>query len=71
VFKTEALNVGDSVSWFAFPEGTDSAVTSWIAPMKDSDQAELAAKFVQDVTGPAGRKVFADDGFAEPNKQLG
>jgi molybdate transport system substrate-binding protein len=71
VFKTEALNVGDNVSWFAFPEGTDSAVTSWIAPMKDSDQAEFAVKFVQDVTGPAGRKVFADDGFAEPNKQLG
>jgi molybdate transport system substrate-binding protein len=65
VFKTDALNVGDTVSWFAFPEAADAAVTSWIAPMKNSDQAELASKFIQDVTGAAGRKVFADDGFAE------
>ena len=65
VFTTDALNVGDNVSWFAFPEAADAAVTSWIAPMKDSDQAELATKFVQDVTGAAGRKVLADYGFDE------
>lgn len=68
VFKTDALNVGDNVSWFAFPEAADASVTSWIAPMKDSTQAELAAKFIHDVTGAAGRKVFADNGFAEPAK---
>jgi molybdate transport system substrate-binding protein len=68
VFKTEALNVGDNVSWFAFPEAADAEVTSWIAPMKNSDQPELATKFVRDVTGATGRKVFADDGFTEPNK---
>jgi molybdate transport system substrate-binding protein len=71
VFKTDALTAGDSVSWFAFPEAADATVTSWIAPMKNSNQAELATKFILDVTGPTGRKVFADDGFAEPNKQLG
>jgi molybdate transport system substrate-binding protein len=70
VFKTDALNVGDAISWFAFPEAADAAVTSWIAPMKNSDQAELAKKFIQDVTGAAGRKVFADDGFAEPNMRF-
>ena len=70
VFKTDALNVGDNVSWFAFPEAADATVTSWIALMKDSNQAELATKFIQDVTGAAGRKVFADDGFAEPNKKF-
>jgi molybdate transport system substrate-binding protein len=68
VFKTDALNVGDTVSWFAFPEAADAAVTSWIAPMKNSDQAELSSKFIQDVTGAAGRKVFADGGFAEPHQ---
>jgi molybdate transport system substrate-binding protein len=68
VFKTDALNVGDTVSWFAFPEAADAAVTSWIAPMKNSEEAELASKFIQDATGAAGRKVFADDGFAEPNQ---
>lgn len=66
VFKTEALNIADNVSWLDFPESADAAVTSWIAPLKNSDQGELAAKFIQDVTGPAGRKVFADDGFASP-----
>jgi molybdate transport system substrate-binding protein len=70
VFKTDALNVGDNVSWFEFPEAADATVTSWIAPMKDSDQAELAMKFIQDVTGATGRKVFAEDGFAEPSKKF-
>jgi molybdate transport system substrate-binding protein len=68
VFKTDALNVGDTVSWFAFPEAADAAVTSWIAPMTNSEQAGLASKFIQDATGAAGRKVFAADGFAEPNQ---
>jgi molybdate transport system substrate-binding protein len=70
VFKTEALTGGDNVSWHAFPESADATVTSWIAPMKDSDQAELAKKFIQDVTGAAGRKVFTADGFAEPNAKF-
>jgi molybdate transport system substrate-binding protein len=70
VFKTEALNVGDNVSWFAFPEAADATVTSWIAPMKDSDQAELAIKFIRDVTGPAGRRVIADNGFTEPTEKF-
>jgi molybdate transport system substrate-binding protein len=71
VFKTDALNVGDNVSWVSFPEAADAAVTSWIAPLKNSDQAELAAKFIQDVAGSTGRKVFAEDGFAEPNEKFG
>ena len=70
VFKTDALNAGDSVSWFAFPEAADATVTSWIAPLKDSDQAELAKKFVQDVTDAASRKIFAEAGFAEPNEKF-
>ena len=68
VLTTDALSVGDNVSWFEFPEAADAAVTSWIAPMKNSDQPELATKFIQDVTGAFGRKVFADAGFTEPNK---
>ena len=65
VFTTDAMSVGDNVSWFAFPGAADAAVTSWIASMKDSDQAALATKFVQDATGAAGRKVFTDAGFDE------
>ena len=70
VFKTDALNAGDNVSWFAFPETADATVTSWIAPLRGSDQAELAKKFVQDVTAAASRKIFADAGFAEPNEKF-
>jgi molybdate transport system substrate-binding protein len=70
VFKTDALNVGGNVTWFAFPEAADAAVTSWIAPVRNSNQAELAAKFIHDATGDGGRQVFADHGFAEPNKKF-
>jgi len=70
VFKTDALSAGDGISWFAFPESADATVTSWIAPLKDSDQAELAKKFVQEVTGVTARKVFTDAGFAEPNEKF-
>ena len=70
MFKTDALNVGDNVSWFAFPEAAGATVTSWIALMKNSDQAELATKFILDVTGATGRKVLADDGFAESDKKF-
>jgi molybdate transport system substrate-binding protein len=70
VFKTDALSVGDNVSWFAFPESADAAVTSWIVPLKDSSQAVLANKFIQVVTGAAGRKVFEDAGFSEPSEKF-
>jgi molybdate transport system substrate-binding protein len=71
VLKTDALSAGDDISWFEFPEAADAVVTSWIALMKNSDRAGLAAKFINDVTGPAGRKVMADDGFAEPVTSYG
>jgi molybdate transport system substrate-binding protein len=70
VFKTEAISVGDSVSWFAFPEAADASLTSWIAPIKGSDQPQLASKFIEDVTSAAGRKALADGGFVELNKRF-
>jgi molybdate transport system substrate-binding protein len=70
VFKTDALNAGDNVSWFAFQEAADATITSWIAPLKNSDQAELARKFVQDVTDAASRKIFVDAGFGEPDEKF-
>jgi molybdate transport system substrate-binding protein len=70
VFKTDALNAVGNLSWYPFPEADEAEVTSWIAPLKNSDQAELAAKFVQAVSGPTGRKVFTDDGFAEPMRKF-
>jgi molybdate transport system substrate-binding protein len=70
VFKTDALSAGDDVSWFGFPESSDATVTAWIAPLKDSDQAELAKRFVHEATGVSARKIFADAGFAEPNEKF-
>ncbi|MFG1932322.1 molybdate ABC transporter substrate-binding protein [Mycobacterium sp. NPDC048908] len=70
VFQPDAMSSGDSVSWFAFPESAGAEVTSWIAPVKDSQQETLAGKFIQDVTGPAGRKVFAEAGFTEPKEKF-
>jgi molybdate transport system substrate-binding protein len=70
VFKTDALNGGEKVSWFAFPEAADATVTSWIAALKSSDQPELAAKFVTDVTSDAAKKVFSADGFGQPDKKF-
>lgn len=66
VLKTEALSAADNISWFDFPEAADAVVTSWIALMKNSDRADLATKFINDVTGPAGRKVMTDAGFSDP-----
>ena len=66
VLKTDALRAGDNVSWVEFPEAARAVVTSWIALIKNSDRADLAAKFVNDVTGPAGRKAITDAGFADP-----
>lgn len=70
VLQTTALSVGDNISWSQFPQAADAMVTSWIAPLKGSEQAELVTKFMQDVTGAAGRKVFAVDGFSEPGKKF-
>jgi molybdate transport system substrate-binding protein len=68
VLRTDALNAGDNVSWFAFPESDDAVVTSWIGLLKESNQAQLAMKFIQDVTGATGRRIITNDGFAEPVK---
>ncbi len=66
VYTTDALDAGDNISWFNFPESADSANTYSIALMRDSDQTQLATKFIKLVTGDTGRKILGNDGFAEP-----
>lgn len=65
VFMADALNAGDNVSWFALPEDSDG-VTSWITVIKGSVEGHEAAQFVQEVTGASGRRILAQDGFAQP-----
>jgi molybdate transport system substrate-binding protein len=66
VFMTDALGAGDNVTSFPLPD-TD-AVTSWIAVVKGTDQERGAALFVQEVTGPRGKQILADNGFSPPPK---
>lgn len=66
VYTTEALNAGDNISWFNFPESSDAANVYSIGLMKDSDQAQLATKFINLVTGDTGRAILRSAGFAEP-----
>lgn len=67
LFMTDALLAGNSASIIELPGDVDD-VTSWITTMKDSGLSSEAARFVQDVTGPTGKRILQDDGFLEPQK---
>lgn len=67
VFMTDVLAAGDKVSWFAL-SGQEDSVTAWIAVLKASKQERAAEMFVDEVTGPNGAKVLANDGFGQPQK---
>jgi molybdate transport system substrate-binding protein len=67
VFMTDALSAGDNVAYFALPEDV-GAITSWITVIKGTDQPRGAGLFVQEVTGPSGKQILADDGFTDPPK---
>jgi molybdate transport system substrate-binding protein len=64
VFMTDALGAGDNVTSFPLPDA--DAVTSWIAVVNGTNQERGAALFVQEVTGPSGKQILADDGFTPP-----
>ncbi|MCT7657411.1 molybdate ABC transporter substrate-binding protein [Mycobacterium sp. CPCC 205710] len=66
VYVTDAIGAGDKVTAVAFPESAGATNTYPIAQLKDSENAPAAAKFVELVTGEAGRKVLSAGGFAEP-----
>jgi molybdate transport system substrate-binding protein len=66
VYTTDALNAGDNIAWFDIPEAADAANTYSIALMKNSQQAQLAAKFIKLVTGDTGRTILGRAGFTEP-----
>jgi molybdate transport system substrate-binding protein len=66
VYTTDALTAGDNISWFNFPESAVAASLYSVGLMKDSDQAPLARKFINLVTGNTGRAILRSAGFAEP-----
>jgi molybdate transport system substrate-binding protein len=65
VYTTDALNAGDNVTWFNFPEASSARNTYSAALLKDSDHAALAAKFINLVTGAACRQILSKAGFIE------
>ena len=66
VYVTDAAAAGGKVTAVAFPESADAVNTYPIAVLRDSANPEAARRFVDLVTGPAGREVLAAAGFAAP-----
>ena len=66
VYVTDVLGAGDKVTGVPFPEAAGAVNTYPIAVLKQSQNPELARKFADLVTGEAGQKVLAADGFAKP-----
>jgi molybdate transport system substrate-binding protein len=66
VYVTDIKAAGDKVQGVTFPESSAAVNTYPIAPLRDSENADLAKEFVDLVTGSDGQSVLADAGFAKP-----
>ncbi len=66
VYVTDAKVAGDQVTAIPFPESGDAVNTYPMAVLDGAANAELAQQFVDLVTGPTGRQVLAEAGFAAP-----
>jgi len=66
VYVTDAAAAGDSVTVVPFSEAADAVNTYPIAVLDDSRNRELSLEFLDYVTGPEGRRVLENAGFAAP-----
>lgn len=66
VYVTDAIGAGDAVTAVAFPESSQAVNTYPITVLDGSQNAETAQAFVDLVTGPDGRQVLSEAGFAAP-----
>jgi molybdate transport system substrate-binding protein len=66
VYVTDVIAAGDDVKGVRFPEASSAANVYPIAPLKDSENPELAQEFVDLVTSQEGQTVLQDAGFAGP-----
>ena len=62
---TVARAAGDNVTVVTFPEAASTVNIYQVAVLKTARDPVLAHRFVDLVTGPAGRRVFADAGFGQ------
>jgi len=66
VYVTDVIAAGDDVEGILFPE-SDAVLNRYpIAPVADSEQADLAADFVELVLSAEGQQILADAGFGAP-----
>jgi molybdate transport system substrate-binding protein len=66
VYVTDAKGAGDKVTAVPFSESADAVNTYPIAALKQSQNADLASKFVELVTGEGGQQILGEAGFAKP-----
>lgn len=66
VYVTDVIGAGDDVEGIEVPEAADIVNRYPITTIADSDQADLAAAFVELVVGPDGQAALADAGFGAP-----
>ncbi len=66
VYLTDARAAADEVTAVDFPESAGAVNTYQVAVLKDARDPARAKRFVELVTGAAGRRVLADAGFGAP-----
>lgn len=66
VYVTDVASAGDTVRGIEFPESAEVVNTYPIAAIDGSASPDLAADFVEFVTGRAGRAVLRSAGFGAP-----
>jgi len=66
VYATDATAAGDAVGTVEIPGAADQITTYPIAPLKQSESADLAQEFVDLVLSDDGRQVLAAAGFGQP-----
>ena len=66
VYVTDVKAAGDQVKGVPFDESSEAVNDYPIATVSGSKHADLAAAFVDLVTGDQGRQVLADAGFGKP-----
>jgi molybdate transport system substrate-binding protein len=66
VYVTDVTAAGDTVLGIEFPESADVVNVYPIVPVEGSDEADLAAEFVDLVLSDTGQSILQDAGFAQP-----
>lgn len=66
VYRTDVRGAGGAVRGITFPAAIRAVNVYPIAALSDSENTELAQRFLDLVTGPDGQQVLADAGFGKP-----